>query len=723
MRLIVVSNRLPVSICKKQGRYIINNSIGGVAVGLNQFLSDFQAISEQNKIFWIGWPGEHLENNLALVNSLKEINCYPVSIPPVIMNHYYLGFCNKTIWPLFHGMPYYHQFSESAWFSYQTVNQIFFNKIIEIFQPGDMLWIHDYHLLLLPELLKNFYPNASIGFFLHISFPSNEMIRILPKYYRKKLLSAILHADLIGFHTHEYCKNFLAAVKRNLGYDHILGSFHIGNRISKVNVYPMGVPINLIQERANSMDIIKQKYKLNEIYKNHKIILSVDRLDYTKAIINRLFAYDEFLDKNPQWLGRVILMLLVAPSREGIEDYETLKNEINRLVGTINGKYGNIYWTPVIYQYKVFSLDELISYYSVSHVAIVTPIQDGMNLIAKEYVASRIDKKGVLILSENAGSAKELADAIIVNPYSRGEIVRAIIEALNMPEYEQARRIIKMQYILKKNSIRSWGVQFLTDLKAMKQHQHTKPSLSRSQLQSILATYQSSMKRLFLLDYDGTLVPFFNRFDQANPNEHLIKLITDIAENKNNKVVIISGRSKETVEKWLGHLAITLVAECNAWIKDKEWRGTNHFINDWKPQIHAILQTYVDQLPGSYIEEKEYSIVWHYRETEEDKADEVSKELFDYLMLFTHSYHLKLESGNKIIEIKSPGIGKDVAIREILSKENFDFILALGDDVSDEDMFRQLPEHAISIKVGMEHTHAKFHLSKQADVMELLKSF
>ncbi|MGH7991844.1 MAG: trehalose-6-phosphate synthase, partial [Limisphaerales bacterium] len=319
------------------------------------------------------------------------------------MEHFYHGFCNKTLWPLFHYFPMLAHYEEDYWQEYKNVNRIFGDAVLNALRPDDMVWIHDYHLMLLPRLIREKFPDMPIGFFLHIPFPSYELFRMIPRAWREEMIEGLLGSSLIGFHTHDHTRDFLTSVLRTAGHEHQLGSLTLRDRVVKVDTFPMGVDFERFNAAAALPETDMKVSELREKCAGQKIIFSVDRLDYTKGIINRLRGYHIFLKRNPQWHGKVVFVMSVAPSRIGVESYQAMKQELEQAVGQIIGAYGNVQWTPLIYQYRNLSFEEIVALYRACDVALITPLRDGMNLVAKEFVASRPDQKGVLILSEMAG--------------------------------------------------------------------------------------------------------------------------------------------------------------------------------------------------------------------------------------------------------------------------------------------------------------------------------
>jgi len=579
--------------------------------------------------------------------------------------------------------------------------------------------------MLLPKLLREKRPNVPIGFFLHIPFPTYEIFRLLPRDWDPEILKGLLGADLIGFHTYEYTQYFLRSVLRMLGYEHNVGQIIVGNRFVKADTFPMGIDFERYYNTVSDPDVEKESDKLKEQLSKFKVVLSIDRLDYTKGIANRLRGYELFLERNKKWHEKVVLVMVVVPSRIGVEHYRQMKRQIDELVGKINGRFGNINWTPILYQYKFLPLKPLVALYSISDVALVTPLRDGMNLIAKEYLATRVNKTGVLILSETAGAASELGEALIMNANNIEEIAEALKSALEMPKEEQARRNQIMQTRLRRYNVIRWADEFIKELVSVR-HERKKLEtklLNKSTIKEILKSFQKARRRLIFLDYDGTLVPFALTPDLAKPSQEILNIIKDLSEDDKNEVVIISGRDRTTIHNWFGMFNIGLVAEHGVWIKGKsaEWKLSQPLKSDWKSKILPILKIYEDRLPESFVEEKEFSLAWHYRKSDPELASVRTKELVDELMNLTSRIDVQALQGSKVIEVRNAGINKGLACLNWISKVDFDFILAIGDDWTDEDLFRTLPEKAYTIRVGLTSSYAKFNLHSHLEVIKLLE--
>jgi len=602
------------------------------------------------------------------------------------------------------------------------VNDAFLNKVIEVVRPGDVVWVHDYQLMLLPRLLRQRLPEAAIGFFLHIPFPSFEMFRLLP--WRKQILEGLLAADLVGFHTSDYAWHFLDSVHRLLGYEAIMGQITTSDHMMKVDVFPMGIDYkrysSVVQGSKARAEMSRFRKKLGD----RTMILSIDRLDYTKGTPQRLWAFDAFLEKHPEYHERLVLVQVVVPSRTEVKDYALLKKQIDEIVGAINGRHGTIGWTPVWYLYRSLPFHSLAALYSIADVALVTPIRDGMNLIAKEYIATKRDGRGVLIASETAGVARELGEAIIVNVNNQEEIVQALEKALAMPDEEQIERNRTMQKRLQRYSLVRWADEFIGRLLHTKELQRETETraLARAPRMELVSDFQRSKQRLIFLDYDGTLIPFSERPQEAKPGEELVGLLSQLAKSPENELVLISGRDKYTLEKWFGDLHIGLVAEHGAWIKEKggDWETIEPLRNNWKEEVRPILELYVDRTPGSLIEEKEFSLVWHHRKADSALGALRARELVSDLQKLTANLNLQVLEGSKVVEVKNAGIDKGRAALRWISSEDWDFILAIGDDWTDEDVFRVLPATAWSIKVGFAASAAKYNLSSPSQVRYLL---
>jgi trehalose 6-phosphate synthase/phosphatase len=728
MRLVVVSNRLPFTVSFKDGTPQFKPSAGGLTTGLWSYL-DRKALdgAERPDYLWMGWPGASVppEHEAAVrTYAEQQFKSGPVYLPEESMDRFYLGFCNKTLWPLFHYFPTLTHYSEENWQEYRNVNRAFGEAVVNALRPDDVLWIHDYHLMLLPKLVREKFPEMPIGFFLHIPFPSWEIFRMLPRPWREEILEGLLGSSLIGFHTHDYVRDFLTSVLRTLGFEHQLGNLTLRDRVVDVDTFPMGVEFDRIAQAAASRETELRVEELRQKCVGQKVIFSVDRLDYTKGLINRLRGYETFLKNNPQWHGKVVFIISVAPSRIGVDSYQAMKLELEQTVGRIVGDFGNVHWTPLVYQFRLLSFEEIVPLYRLCDVALITPLRDGMNLVSKEFIASRPDQTGVLILSEMAGAAKEMGEAIIVNPFHREDFAKALEQALTMPVEEQIRRNQPMQERLRRYNVNRWADDFLQAMLATQKTEAARRAraLTGKAQAGLVQQYRAARRRALLLDYDGTLVPFAAEPRLAQPDAELLELLTALGSDPANEVTIVSGRPRRSLEDWFNRLPISLIAEHGVWLRNKnaDWRMLKTMTNDWKERVRPILQLFVDRLPGALLEEKEFSLAWHYRRADPEQASLRAKELLDDLTGYTRNIDVQVFEGNKVIEVRNSGVNKGTAAREWITGREPDFILGIGDDWTDEDLFRALPPAAYSVRVGLANTAARYYLTNHTAVRRML---
>jgi trehalose 6-phosphate synthase/phosphatase len=728
-RIHILSNRLPFNVERVDDHFKLTPSIGGLATGMKSIYKKYNG-------YWIGWPGiakdELFGNDQEKIDTaFDNEKCVPVHLTKTELEKYYEGFSNNTIWPLFHYFNEFVEYEQETWDAYVEVNQKFADAALKVLGKGDNIWIHDYQLLLVPKMIKEKRPDVTIGFFLHIPFPSFEVFRILP--WRYELLQGMLGSDLLGFHTYDYERHFFSSVRRLMGIEINFNRIHTEDRIIMADAFPMGIDYDkfmnlsietkhkLVQEKSE-LQLELERYFL--ISPNRKLILSIDRLDYTKGIPNRLRAFSIFLEKYPEYQGNVSLIMLAVPSRDNVEQYKKLKEQVDGLVGYINGKFGRVNYTPIWYFYRSLPFENLIELYNASDVALITPVRDGMNLVAKEYVASRVNKTGVVILSEMAGVSKEMGEAIIINPNNFNEIAESIHTALEMPIEEQRERMDTMQKRIKRYNVFKWASEFVKSLEKIQdiQHQFNTKKVNPSIQRSIVNEYKKAKKRAIFLDYDGTLSNFKSNPQDAFPDNEVLNIVKRLSEDQKNEITIISGRDRETLEKWFKGYDINLIVEHGVWTRKRGdmWKMLHPINADWKENIKPTLENFVDLTPGAFIEEKNYSLVWHYRKAELEQGILRANELKDELTNLIANHNLEIMEGNKVIEVKSGGINKGAAALRFMGEADFDFILAIGDDWTDEYMFRELPSKAITIKVGMVNTSARYKVESVSAVREFL---
>ncbi|MGR7811952.1 bifunctional alpha,alpha-trehalose-phosphate synthase (UDP-forming)/trehalose-phosphatase [Lacinutrix undariae] len=728
-KTIIISNRLPLQVTLDNDILNVKPSVGGLATGL-------KSVHNEGNSLWIGWSGlTEEELNDAQTKEVKALvkkeKCDTVSLTQKDLDNFYFGFSNRTLWPLFHYFMEYTEFENDHWESYKEVNQKFADAVLEHVEDGDTIWVHDYQLLLLPQLIKEKKPNTTIGFFLHIPFPSYEIFRTFP--WREELLNGMLGADLIGFHTYDYERHFLSSVKRILRLEVNFNEITLDDRIIKVDSFPMGIDYDKFhnsavkQKNQESSEFQKRLDDHTQSSPDTRMILSIDRMDYTKGIPNRIRAFEYFLKKYPQFKEKVRLIMLAVPSRSNVPQYQKLKRETDELVGRINGQFSTVSWTPIWYFYRAMPFENLIELYTSSHVAMITPVRDGMNLVAKEYVATRTEQDGVLILSEMAGASKEMNEAMLVNPNNFEQLADTLKYALEMPLKEQQERMKILQKRLKRYTVEKWADEFIKSLHATKKIAAAivAKRLDETVKKNMLSEYNQAKNRLFLLDYDGTLASFKDNPKDASPDEQLYELLDTLQANPKNDVVIISGRDRETFTEWFGHKDYKLITDHGVWLKtpNNDWEALERLKNDWMERISPILETFVDRTPGTFIETKKYSLAWHYRKADPELAQIRTIEIDTVLTSLTSNHDLTVLKGNKVIEIKSSSVNKGRASSRLLNNTNYDFIFSIGDDWTDEYMFQELPKSAYTVKVGFKKTSAKYYVKNTKEVRHVLHQF
>lgn len=723
-QVIIVSNRLPVSVKKEDGELVFSLSVGGLATGLSSYANNKHNI-------WIGWPGIPSDDLTErerdrIVAELAKHNCSPVFLTKKQIDDFYNGYSNTVLWPLFHKLRPQDKPGErrDRWYrSYQMVNKLFAEATKTAAQEGSRIWVQDYQLLMVPEMLRTLKIDVTIGFFLHIPFPDPKKFISLP--HHQKMLTGILGADLIGFHTPDYVNNFLKTCQlTSVGTVNIDDrTVTLPDRTVRVSDFPMGIDYEKYASAGRSAVVKQAVKKYKRLYRRKKVIVAVDRLDPSKGLLERLKTYGELLRQHPDLKGKVIFAMVAAPSRTDVPAYQRLAKRLDQLVVEINQEFGTAKWQPVDYINRTVPFEEVTALFQIADVAFIAPLRDGMNLAAKEFVASA-RKNGALILSETAGAAQELRDALIVNPKRPETVVAALYDSLTMRRRELRRRLKRMKEYLKDHTVQDWATEFVDTMNKPVQGTllptHKMTSRYEKQLRS---DFDQAYHRLLLLDYDGTLVPFRNDYRDAQPSDELLDVLAKLAHDPINDVVIISGRVSDDLEKWFGHLPLNLVAEHGASIKRAAsgvWEPQTKDNTPWRELLQPALEKYAALTPGAKVEAKHYSLVWHYRSSPPYYAQKYLVVIKRSLSPFLKRFGIALVSGNKILEVKDPNVRKDVAAQNWLNNQ-YDFIMGIGDDTTDEDLFKVLPEGSYSIKVGSGRTAASYRMTNYKDIGRLLK--
>jgi trehalose 6-phosphate synthase/phosphatase len=720
-RLLLVSNRLPVTIARGETGHTVQPSAGGLAHAL-------WPMHSKGASLWIGWPGTLPADgggSRQIALRLRQDRLIPVAIPPTLEEDFYHGFSNSVLWPLFHYFPHLAVLDRTWWDAYRQVNQLFAQAVGRVWRPGDTIWVHDYHLMLLPGMLREKLPHVRIGFFLHTPFPSAEIFRILP--WRRELLQGVLGADLVGFHVYDYLRHFRIAAIRVLGVEGEADRIWVDGRLVRLGAFPVGIEADRYWLAATSdPEALAQLESLPRELKGRRLILGVDRMDYTKGIPERLEGYELFLERFPRHHGQVELVQIGVPTRTGVEHYRALRRRVEGIVGRINGRFGTPDWTPVKYIFRPVPFGRLCAFYRYAHVALVTPLRDGMNLVAKEYVACKRDGgDGVLVLSEFTGAAAELGEALLVNPFDPEAIALAIHRALTMPAAERKARMNDLLARVKQAEARPWGETFVGALESEGASANVyPPRLGTAEREQLLAAWRAASGRALVLDYDGTLSPIASRPDLARPDRSLQQLLRRLGELPGVDVAVVSGRERQTLDRWLGGLPIALAAEHGRWLRDPQ-RGWQDMLAGrtpaWLPRVRQILEEATAATPGSFVEVKSASAAWHYRGANSEQADLRVRELAERLTQLRADPPIDVVHGKKVLEARVLGVSKgSVLLTWLTSKPPVDFLLVAGDDQTDEEMFERLPPAAWSVHVGSKRSRARWSLPEPAALRGLL---
>lgn len=710
-----VANRLPVTISQDA----IKKSAGGLVSALDG------VASERYRLRWVGWPGGVYDTQAereAIQQKLHDdVDAVPVFLSETDVAEYYDGCANSSLWPILHYMANFMRFDETHWETYERVNQHFADRVLELAGDDDLVWVHDYHLMLVPRMLREQRPNLRIGFFFHTPFPSSEVFRCHPR--RNHLLEGVLGSDQIGFHTFGYLRHFRSAVLRTLGLESEMNSIQEGAHHVALDVYPIGINTQRFENELASPACIQRIESLRERWTGKRVVLSVERLDYTKGIVHRLQAVDRFLAQHDH-VDQLQFVFVSVPSRGQVLEYRELREEIEWRVGQINGRYATIDHNPINFIHNPVPFTELCALYAIADVALVTPLVDGMNLVAKEYVACQQDDPGVLVLSEFAGAAQELFQAVQVNPYDIGASADALQLALNMPLEERANRMEPMKDRVFEYNADFWASTYISDLEE-KSPRRKQPIEEIEASRALAKDFAAAMRPACFLDYDGTLREFEDTPDAASPTEQIRALLDGLSHAPEVDVFVVSGRKPADLEKWLGEIPCTLIGEHgNTYRKagESEWRHLNPNADlSWQERVWDILKVYEGSTPGSMIERKASALVWHYRQSDPEfgrwKANQLLSEIYDMLA----NLPVEIHHGKKIVEISSIHVNKGAAVEYFLRQRDYDWVFVAGDDQTDESMFRLEHPNLMSVKVGKGDTRAHYRIGSPKKFRGLLQ--
>ena len=704
--LINVSNRLPVTLDDDK----ITKSSGGLVAALEGLSADVY------KIEWIGWPGgvtdparqEAVEREL-----IEKYGCIPVFLSEEEAEAHYEGFSNSSVWPLLHYMPDYLHYEPGWWEKYREVNQRFADKVLSIAREGDIVWVHDYQLLLLPGMLRAASPTLKVGFFLHTPFPAYEVFRCHPR--RAELIEGMLGADLLGFHTFGYLRHFRSTAARLSGLEtQTTRVLCADGRRASLGVFPIGINARKFEEALDQPEHKERQDKFRQTFQGKQIVLSVERMDYTKGILQRLEAVDCYLAEHEN-RDDIKFIFVSVPSREGVEDYQELRADVESRIGRLNGKYATLHNSPIHFIHGSVEFPDLCALYSIADAGLVTPLIDGMNLVAKEYLACQRDHSGPLILSEFAGAAEELFNAVIVNPYDAQAVADSVARALAMSPEEKRARNEPMRARIKDHDAQHWAASFIGELARIRPPTPVPDTSDLSAESAHLTRILADGGRVgIFLDYDGTLREIVRDPAAATPGDELLALLQSLAAHPGVDVTIISGRSADDLQKMFGDLPIGLVAEHGASERtpgSREWQALDSQVNsDWREQVRPILQLAATATPGSFVEEKRTSLVWHYRASDPEFGTWKANQMVEELGAVTSNDPVQVRHGKKIVEVVSTQVSKGIAVANLVATKNYGGVVCAGDDQTDESMFALDVPGLVTIKIGGGMTQARTRL-------------
>ena len=723
-RWIIASNRLPFS--KEDGKVTISS--GGLVSALS-------GVRSNREMVWIGTaPDDLTPSDIRGSRAGRFARFVPIYVNEEDYDAYYNGISNNVFWPAMHYESRYVSFSWADWEAYRRVNEQFAKVILTAAKPGDLIWIHDFHLFLVPHYLRRLKSRLKVGFFLHTPFPSSEIFQELP--VREEVLDSLLSADLVGFHDHGYLRHFLAAAKRIGRLETSLLGVRRGRNITRVGVFPVSIDTTRYKQRARDAKVLK----LSETFKiagpSYRVVLGVDRLDYTKGIDLKLRAFQDMLQNHSALRERVTLIQVAVPTRLRVPDYQRLRSQIEMLVGAINGEFGRPNHTPVKYMYGSVSFETLLALYNLANVMIVSSKRDGMNLVCQEYVAAQDpDDPGVLLLSEFAGAISTLSHAVPINPWDLHGTAEKLAASLQTPKRERRKHHAQMLRYLEAYTSSDWAHGFMTALDwvdvstlGLAPHQRNIQVIDPGKLTSKLKNRIQGRPILLLTDYDGTLVPICETPEEAVLGSKTRRQLGRLIEHDNIRVVTVSGRQGRFLSQQFRGLNLSMACEHGARFygaRSKRWQTLVHSDRrQWLGTAVELMKGRATRVPDSFIERKQYSVSWHYRKSPEEFATEQSNKLKEELEFIFANMPVSVIAGKKIIEVRASEANKGHFVRWLLNthplREN-EVILAFGDDETDEEMFAALPEDAITIKVGPGHTVARYRLASQALVLPFLR--
>ncbi|KAJ4974673.1 hypothetical protein NE237_007847 [Protea cynaroides] len=781
-RIIIVANQLPIRVHRKPDYegwdffWDEDSLLHQLKDGLGE---------DEVEVLYVGCLKEDIHPNEQDDISqilLEKFKCVPTFIPPELFSRFYHGFCKQQLWPLFHYMlplspDLGGRFDRSLWQAYVSVNKIFADRILEVISPeDDFVWVHDYHLMVLPTFLRKRFNRVKLGFFLHSPFPSSEIYKTLP--VREELLRALLNSDLIGFHTFDYARHFLSCCSRMLGLSYESKRGYIGleyyGRTVSIKILPVGIHMGQLQSvlslpetEAKVVELIKQFTERGRI-----MLLGVDDMDIFKGITLKLLALEQLLLQHQEWRGKVVLVQIANPARGRGKDVQEVQAETYSTVKRINETFGQPGYEPVILIDEPLKFFERVAYYMVAECCLVTAVRDGMNLIPYEYIISRqgneklnnavglvpsSSKKSMLVVSEFIGCSPSLSGAIRVNPWNIDAVADAMDCALEMPEPEKELRHEKHCKYVSSHDVGYWAHSFLQDLRrTCKDHICRRcwgigfglgfrvvaldPNFRKLSMEHIVSAYRRTKTRAILLDYDGTLMP--QASIDKSPSSKSIDILNSLCRDKNNLVFLVSARSRQTLTEWFSPCEKLGIAAEHGYFfrmrREDKWETCVPVADcSWKQTAEPVMKLYTETTDGSTIEDKETGLVWCYEDADPDFGSCQAKELLDHLESVLANDPVSVKSGQNIVEVKPQGVSKGLVAERLLSTMEEkgmvpDFVLCIGDDRSDEDMFEVITRNmagsslaqmaeVFACTVGRKPSKAKYYLDDTVEIVRLMQ--
>ncbi len=662
---------------------------------------------------WIGWPGAVVRDSqrAEATKRLAEDNLVPVFLSTAEEEDFYNRVCNDTLWPLLHYFGDRLRITPEAWERYVQVNERFADTIVEHAGPGSRVWVHDFHLMLVPAMLRRRAPDLAIGFFLHTPFPSSEVYRLLPA--REEVLRGLLGADYVSFQVGDFARHFRSSCLRILGLDSDPDSIEVDGRPVGIGVDPIGIDTVGFVETLQDPETARLLADLEKQYEGRKLVLGVERLDYTKGIPQKLLAFERLLEREPERAGTTTMLQVLVPSRLESPEYRQQRDEIELLIARINGRFGQPGQTPVEYLHRHISKAGLVALYRRADVMMVTPLRDGMNLVAHEFVLCQSEPglpgrwRGSLVLSELAGSAQVLPGATLVNPWNVDDMVDRLAAALELPLPERRRRLETMAKRVEALDCRKWADGFLTRLGRHSRRDRRRkppPDIDGEVKERLVRRFTRARTRTIMLDYDGTIREIEPHPDLAVPTREIRALLRELAALPNTDVHIVSGRRRRNLEQWLGQLPIHLCAEHGYLAREPggEWRTLLDLDLTWMRPIERLLRRVAADVPGAHVERKACSVAWHYREAEPEYGAWRAHELLNDLGQHLAGAPAEILQGHRVIEVRALGVDKGVYVRSVFpeGKEPTRFVIGLGDDRTDHDLLDALPQGSVAGHVG-----------------------